>query len=318
MKRREMLLATATISLAGVPGLSSADTETAAQTDPIQLEDATVDLGGASLYIGSAAFYYDDGAAVFEGAEWVLSNGSREIHLGGASVAVENVSAETFAAVRDAMAESYSGRSLSPLLSGLAAAEVDPNAPMTIWAGPIATDQGTLVDEVTASGTVGSVTPENWAEFVAGADVELGAAQFDTVTLQRSGVAVTAEEVVAEPFRNALSVTSAGGTLEGPGGTLAFENLNTTFRPPAEGGEPHRVAFENLRRSAAEGALTLDAVGATLAESGVTVENTIEAVRNTTYEASVDSITRDGESVVENFSSSGTLAELLQMLRQGA
>lgn len=315
MKRREFLLATATVSLAGVPGLSSADTD-AAQTDPIQLEDATVEFDGVSLSIGSASFYYDGGAAVFEGSEWTLSDGSREVALGGASVTVENVSAETYAAVRDAMVESYDGRSLTPLLSGLAEAEVDPSAPITISAGPITSDQGTLVEEVTASGTVGSATPENWAEFATGADVELGAAQFDTVTLQRGSVALTAEEVVAEPFSNALSVTAAGGTLEAPGRSLAFENLNTTFRPPEEGAEPQRAAFEGLRQSAAEGALTADAAAATLADSGVTVDNTVEAVGDARYEAEVDSVTENGESVVENFSTSGTLSELMGMASQ--
>ncbi|USZ69574.1 hypothetical protein NGM10_07535 [Halorussus salilacus] len=318
MKRREMLLATATISLAGVPGLSSADTDATAQTDPITLEDATLELGGVSLYIGSASFYYDEGAAVFEGREWVFSNGSREVALSGAVVAVENVSAETFAAVRDAMAASYDERSLSPLLSGLAAAEVDPSTPMGVRIGTVSTDTGTLVEEVTATGTVGDVTPANWAAFATGEEVELGAAQFDTVALQRGGVVVTAEEVVAEPFSNGLSVTSDGGTIEGSGGTLTFENLNTTFRPPEEGGEPHRAAFERMRRLAAKGALTLDAVGTTMADSGVTVANTVEAMRNTRYEATMESVTRDGESVVEDFGSSGTLAELVQMLRQSA
>lgn len=315
MKRREMLLATATISLAGVPGLSSADTD-AAQTEPVQVSDVTVELGGATVAIGNAVLAYQDGAMGVLVSDSSVTAEGRELTLSEGVVAVGNVDEETYAQIREAGAQSVGERSLSPMLSAINSTNLDPNSPVQAQFGPVTADGQTLADEVTATGTVGGVTPENWAEFGRGEDVELGAAQFDTVTIQRGSVALTAEEVVAEPFSNALSVTSAGGTVETPGRSLAFENLNTTFRPPEEGTEPHRTAFEDVRQSAAEGALTVDAVRAALADSGVTVGNTVEAVRATTYEATVGSITEDGETLIQDSSSTGTLAELMQVVRQ--
>ena len=317
MKRRQLLLATASLSLAGASGLSNAAADSSAQSDPIQIQNVTVDLGGATVTIGSATLAHDNDTLVFQGQEWTATVGDRTISLGGAEVTVGSIDSETYAQIRNAMVESAHGRSLSPLLSGLQAVNVDPSAPVEVRAGPITTDSGPVADEITATGTVGGVVPENWGDWVAGGSVEdIGSMQFDTVTVQRGSVAMTAENVVAQPFENALSVTADGGTVEAPSRTLAFENLNTTFRPPEEGGEAQGRAVDGLQRLAANDSLTLDAISMTLMESGVTVSNTMAALRDTRFEASVDSVTEDGQAVVQNFSTTGTLSELMQVLSQ--
>ena len=316
MKRRQLLLATASLSLAGASGLSNAAADSSAQTDPIQISDVTVELGGATLTMGSVAIAYRENTLGFLGQDWTVTAGDREVSLGEAVVAVGNVDAETYAQIREAGVQSAGQSSFSPMLTALAEANFDPNAPVQARFGPITTDRGRVADQVTATGTVGSVTPQNWEAFAAGESVELGSMQFDAVNVQRGSVTMTAENVVAQPFPNALSVTADGGTVEAPSRTVEFQNLNTTFRPPEEGGEPQGRALEGLRRLAANGSLTLDAIETTLAESGVTASNTMAALRNTRFEMSVESVTEDGQALVQDFSTSGTLSEVARMLSQ--
>lgn len=317
MKRRQLLLATASLSLAGASGLSNAAADSSAQSDPIGIQNATVDLGGATVTIGSATLAHDGDTLVFEGADWTATAGNETVSLGGAQVTVGNVDDETYAQIQNAMIQSVRGRSLSPLLSGLQTVDVDPSAPVEVWAGPISSDRGPIVDEIYATGNVGGVVPENWGDWVAGgSQADVGSMQFDAVTVHRGSVAMTAENVVAQPFENALSVTADGGTVEAPSRTLEFQNLNTTFRPPEEGGEEQGRALDGLQQLAANESLTVDAISTTLMESGVTVSNTMEALRNTRFEASVESVTENGQALVQNFSTSGTLSELSQLLKQ--
>lgn len=317
MKRRQLLLATASLSLAGASGLSNAAADSSAQSDPIQVRNATVDLGGATVTIGSATLAHDGDTLAFQGQEWTATADSQTVSLASVEVTVGGVDAGTYAQIRDGLTRSASGRSLSPLLSALEAVDVDPNAPVEVRVGPITSDRAPVADEVTASGTVGGVVPENWGDWVAGTDAaDIGSMQFDAVTVQRGSVSATAENVVAEPFENAVSVTAEEGTVETPNRTLAFENLNTTFRPPEEGAEPQASAIDGLQRLAANESLTVDAIRTTLTESGVTASNTVAALRNARFEATVGSVTENGQALVQNFSTSGTLSELTQLLSQ--
>lgn len=316
MKRRQLLLATASLSLAGASGLSNA-ADSSAESDPIRIRDATVDLGGVTVTIGSATLAHDGEMMVFEGQEWTATAGDETVSLGGAEVTVGDVDSETYARIRTAVTESSRGRSLSPLLSGLQSVDVDPSAPVEVWVGPISSDRGPIVDELYATGDVGGVVPENWGDWVAGESrADVGSMQFDALTVHRGSASMTAENVVARPDENALSVTADGGTVEAPSRTLEFQNLDTTFRPPEEGGEPQGRAIDGLQRLAANESLTIDAVDTTLTESGVTVSNTMEALRNTRFEATVESVTENGQTLVQDFGTSGTLSELSRALNQ--
>lgn len=317
MKRRQLLLATASLSLATFPGLSSADTDASAQTDPVQVEDVTVDLGEATLEVGSAQIAYQDGVAGVLGQDWTATVGTRSVTLDSAVLAVGNVDEETYGQLRDAAAASVGERSLSPAVSGFAAADLDPDSPVQLQAGPVSADGAPLVDEVTATGTVGGVTPENWADFAEAPLSELGSTEFSTVTAQRGDVSVTAENVVAEPGEDTLDVTAESGTAETPSRSLAFENADATFMPP-EGGFPeeHQAALDGVRELAASGSLTASELRSTVEESGVTVDNTVPAVRDVRFEATVESVTEEGETLLQNFGTSGTLEELAQVVSQ--
>lgn len=313
MKRRQLLLATATISLAGIPGLSSAQSD---DTDTLEVSDVTLEFGGATVTVGSASMAHQDDTLGLLGQDWTVTAEGREVSVDEAVVAVGNVDAETFAQLREGAVQSAGERSLSPALAAFAEADLDPDAPVQARIGPITSDQGPVADQVRATGTVDSVTPENWRAFGRGESTELGPVQFDTVTAQRGSVFASAENVVAEPVENAVSVTADGGTIETPNRVLEFESLDTTFRPPEEGSEPHAQALAGLRQLAANGSLTADAIATTIAESGVTFSNTMTAVRNTQFEATVGSVTEDGQTVVQDFGTSGTLAEMAQVLQQ--
>lgn len=176
-----------------------------------------------------------------------------------------------------------------------------------------------MAEEVSATGTVGGVVPDGLAAVARGELVsKLGAAEFDTVSVRRGGVTASAEHVTAEPADGAVSVTADEGTADLPGRTLGLEGIDATLWPP-EGGFPeaHRSAFARLRGLAADGSLSLSAVRTTLSESGVTVSDTLDAVGNVRFDAAVEKVAEGGVTLVSDFRSRGTLAELLPALRGG-
>src|SRR6056297_702088 len=117
MKRRQFgaMLATATFSLGGV---SSAAAEASTQeTEPLEIEDVSVELGDATAMVGRATFQYEGGTMRLQLDDWAMQAAGKPMSVGRTRIDVSDVSAETYATVRAGMVEAYDGQSLSPLLS---------------------------------------------------------------------------------------------------------------------------------------------------------------------------------------------------------
>lgn len=315
MKRREMLLATASLSIVGSSAVFGGR---GAAQESDQIENVSVDLGFATVDIGEARLTYDDeeNTVVFQGQDWMATGENRTLSLARATVTIERVDAETYERLRSGAVQTFDQGSLSPLLSSLIAADVDPDSPISIEVGPVTTDRGALINEATATGTVGGVVPDGVFSLSSDESVsDLGPARFHTVTAQRGGLKLTAEDVVAEPVDGVIEITAAEGTVKAPPRSFDFENGAITLRRPADGATEQLSALRGLRRLAANRSLTVSAIRTTFVESNVTVSNTIDAVRNTRFELTFESLTRGGQSVAQNVGTSGTLSELLQVLR---
>jgi long-chain acyl-CoA synthetase len=182
MKRRQFgaMVATVTLSLGGVSG-AAADASTQ-ETEPLRVEDASVEFGEVTASVGLAELTYQDGVMQFRVEDWTMEAAGttetaetteRSLAIDAAEATVDDVSAETYATVRAGMVEAWEARSPSPLLDALAGAEIDPDASVEVVAGPISSDDELVADEVRATGTVESVVPEGEFSDTIGAVGEL-------------------------------------------------------------------------------------------------------------------------------------------------
>jgi hypothetical protein len=318
MKRRQFNAMLATLSLGG---LSSAAAEVSAQqTAPLEVEDATVEFGGVTASISEATFEYRDGAMRLQLLDWTMDSSSSSLAIGEAHVTVDEVDAETFSAVRSAMVETYEGRTVSPMLTVLSDGTIDESAPVRVFAGPVRMDGQTAADEVSATGTVGGVVPEGTRQLAEeGVSLEgvaeLGSSEWSRLTVQRDDSQLMLNDVVMQREGAALSISAPSGTAELPDQTLDLTEVSMDVQPPETIPEEHVAFASQVRQSSAEGSLSRSAVESAAADSGVTAENTSEAVRNSRFVLSLGEVTEDGESLVSNFRTSGTLGELMQVVQ---
>lgn len=320
MKRRQFgaMLATATFSLGG---LSSAAAEASAQrTAPLEIKDVSVELGGITTSISQATFAFQDGTMRLQVQGWSMEGASRSLAIDRLRVAVDEVSAETFSAVRSAMVEAFSRRSVSPLLTVLTDGTIPESAPVRLFVGPIRADGQTVVDQVIATGTVGGVVPEGTQQLAQkGVSLKgltgLGPSEWGRLTIQRGNLQLALNDVVMQREGTGFSITSPGGSVELPDRTLDLTEVSMTIRPPETIPEEHVAFASEVRQSASQGVLSTSTIESAAAESGVTVANTSDAVQSSRFVLSLGEVTEDGETLVANFQTSGTLAELLQVLR---
>lgn len=321
MKRRQFsaMLATATFSLGGLTG---AATGTSAQeTEPLQIEDVSVSLGGVTTSIGRVQLAFQDGTMQFQVDDWTMESETRSLSIATARVVADDVSAETFSTIRAGAAEAFSSRSLSPLLVSLAEADINPEAPVQVVAESVEVDGQLVADQVTASGTVRSVVPEGSRALVQdGASLEevaaLGTSEWSSLTVQRGDSEFTLNDVVIELEGTTVSITAPEGTAELPGRSLQLSDVTMNVRPPESIPQEHVAFASRLRQMAAEGSVTFSGLRSAASESGVTAANTSEAVRNARFDMTLGEVTQEGETVVSNFETSGTLAELVAVFRQ--
>ena len=321
MKRRQFgaMLTAAAVSLGGLGRVAAATT--AQSTDSLEIEDVSVSVGGTTATVGRAALTYEGGAMTVEMTDWQAEGDAGTLSIGTARATVEEVSAETYDAVRSAMVEAYEGQSVSPLLTALAEAEVDPAAPVTVTVESVQTGDGTVVDSVTATGTVRSVVPEGTRALAAGdaslsALGTLGSSEWSELAVQRGDAELVAEDVVMAREGAALAVTSPAGRVTAAGGEFEFTEMEMTVRPPETIPSEHVEFASQVRQLAADGELTASAVESAASDSGVTVSNTAEAARSARVELTLAEMTEGGETVVSDFATSGTVAELLGVLGQ--
>jgi hypothetical protein len=330
MKRRQFgaMVATVTLSLGGVSG-AAADASTQ-ETEPLRVEDASVEFGEVTASVGLAELTYQDGVMQFRVEDWTMEAAGttetaetteRSLAIDAAEATVDDVSAETYATVRAGMVEAWEARSPSPLLDALAGAEIDPDASVEVVAGPISSDDELVADEVRATGTVESVVPEGSRELVEdGASLEeataLGSSEWSQLTVQRGDVELLLEDVVMERDGGALSITSPGGAVDLSGRSLVLTDVEMNVYAPETIPSEHVEFASSLRQSAADGTLSLSTVESAASETGVTLDNTSEAVRNARFDLSVGEVTEGEETLVSNFQTSGTLDELVTVVSQ--
>lgn len=324
MKRRQFgtMLATATLSLGGLTG--AVTSASAQNTEPLVVEDVNVSLGEGTTSLGLVELEYEDGGRIeLDVEDWTMEGGTRSLAIGEAQVAVEGQSEETYAAVRSAMIEAFQGRSLSPLLEVLAAANVNPDGTVEVSAGPVEMDGQLVADQIAAVGTAGSVVPDGMFALVQeGASLqeisELGTSQWDGLVVVRGDSQLQLDNPTMQLSGTTFAITSPDAVAETPGRSLAMSDVTMLFGPPETVSEPHRLFAARLRQLAADGSLTLSAIRSAAAESGVTAANTVEFIRASRFALGIGEVTEDGETVVSDFETAGTLAELMAAIRQQA
>lgn len=321
MKRRQFgaMLATATLSLGGVSS-AAADASTQ-ETEPLEIEDVSAELGDATATVGRAAFRYEEGTMQLQLDDWSMQAAGTPVSVDRTRIDVSDVDSETYAAVRSAMVEAYEEQSPSPLLSALVDADVSADSGLTVSLGP-AESRGTLLaDEIVAEGTVGSVVPDGTRDLVSGgaspsALASLGAAEWSSLRIRRRDAALVADDVTMRLDGAAFVISSSSGTAELSGRTFEFSEMALNLMPPETIPAPHVQFATEVRQLGTEGNFSPSAIESAAADSGVTVANTLDALESAMFELSFAAVTQDGEAVVSDFQTSGTLAELMQVVRE--
>lgn len=323
MNRRQFgaMLATATFSLGGIA--SAASDASAQETDPLRTENLSFDLAGVTTDIGRATFEYDDGTMVLRARDWAMDDGARTLSIARTSISAADVSAETFATVRAGLKDGFRGQSLSPVLSALAAADVDPSSAVTLSLEGVALDETVIADRVTATGTAGSVVPEGTRALLTdGATLAeldaLGSADWTRLTVRRGDAELALEDVSMELDGAGVAITAPGGEASASGRTFDLDGVAMTILPPETLSASTVEFLSELRQISQTGSLTLSAINSAAAESGVTSSNPIETLLSFRFSLSLGEVVEDGETLVTGFETSGTLAELVQVLGQRA
>ncbi|WP_435177100.1 hypothetical protein [Halorussus sp. AFM4] len=314
------MLATATFSLGGI-GSVSADAS-AQSTEPLEIEDVSVSLGGVTSNVGLARFVYQDGTMGFGVQDWTMESGERSLSVGSAVVTASDVSEETYATLREGLVESFEGRTLTPLAVAIRESNLNPESEVQVELDSVELDGELIADQVTAAGVAGSVVPEGTRALLedGGPTLEelaaLGTSEWDVLTIQRGDAEFTANDVVMGLDGATVVIAAPSGSANVSGRSFEFSEMQMTITPPGTIPEEHIEFASQVRESAAEGDLSLSSIASAAEESGVTAENTADAVESAQFELSFAEITEDGETVVSNFATSGTLAELLAALQQ--
>jgi type 1 fimbria pilin len=231
-----MMLATATFSVGGV---SSAMADPSAQdTDPIQGEDVSVELGRVTASFERATLAFEDGTMQFRGRSWVMEGPESTVSGGNVRATISDVSPETYATVRAAMVEADESNSPFPLVEGLATADVNPDASIRVVTSSVEQDGQLLADRITAAGRYGAVVPEGLREggqiFRGGAEV--GPSEWKRITAQRGDSELVFEDVAVTVRPSDTSQTVRDiqldllfGSITRDGETLAsnFETSST-------------------------------------------------------------------------------------------
>lgn len=319
MKRRQFgaTLATATLSLGTIAG--AATSTSAKGTDSLRAEDVCVSLAGVTTTVGHATFEYEDGTMVLRAEDWTMDDGERSLSIAAASVSVADVSVETFATVRAGLKEGFEGRSLSPLLTALAEANARPDSSVTVSLEAIALDGTLVADQLTATGTAGSVVPEGTRALLEDgttlAELDaLGPSEWSQLTVERGDAELTANDVSIELDGATVSITSPTGKANVSGRTFEFSGIGMTVLPPETISVDYVEFVSKLRQLAKSGNLTLPAVDSAVDESGVAASNTFETLLRARVILSFERVTRGSGNLITNFETSTTLAELVQVL----
>lgn len=323
MKRRQFtaVLATGTVSLGGLTGAVS--NGIAQETEPLRIEDVSVTTGNVTNSIGLAELTFQDGTMRFEVRDWTMETANRSLAIDAVQKTVSDVSAKTFSTVRAAVVDAIESRSVSPLFSSIAEAEVNPDASVRLFVGPVEVDGQRVADEITATGTVDSVVADGTRSLLRGGptigEIEaLGASEWSQLTIQRGDSRLVLDDVAMQLDGVMLSTTAPSGRIELPNRSLELNGVSMDLLPPETIPAPHVEFASRLRQLAAEESVTLSATRSAATESGVTVANTGEAVQNVRFDLSLEEVTEDDETLITNFETTGTLAELMTVLRQQA
>ncbi|NHN60425.1 MULTISPECIES: hypothetical protein [Halorussus] len=313
------MLATATFSLGGI-GSVSADAS-AQSTEPLEIEDVSVSVGSVTNSIGLARFVYDDGTMGFGVQDWTMESDDRSLSVETAAVTATDVSEETYATLREGMVESFDGRTLTPLLVALQEADVNPESEVQMVLESVEQDGSLVADQVTANGVAGDIVADGTRSLLDGGPTleelaALGPSEWDSLTIQRGDAELTANDVVMEVDGATVAISAPNGSADVSGRAFEFSEMTMNIMPPGTIPEEHIEFASRVRESGTEGDLSLSTIVSAAEDSGVTADNTAEAVRNAQFELSFAEVTEDGETVVSNFATSGTLAELLAALQQ--
>lgn len=321
MKRRDFgaMLATATLSLGAIGNVSA---EASAQsTEPLEIEDVSVSVGGVTNSIGLARFVYDDGTMGFGVQDWTMESDDRSLSVGSAAVTATDVSEETYATLREGMVESFDGQTLTPLLVALQEADVNPESEVEMVHESVELNGSLVADQITATGVAGSIVPDGTRALLDGGPTleelaALGNSEWDSLTVQRGDAELVANDVVMALDGATAVIAAPSGSATVSGRSFEFSEMQMTITPPGTIPEEHIAFASQVRESGTEGDLSLSTIVSAAEDSGVTVDNTVETIRNAQFELAFAEVTEEGETVVSNFATSGTLAELLAVLQQ--
>lgn len=320
MKRRQFsaMLATATFSLGGL-GSAAADAS-AESAEPLELEDVSVELGSVTASISQATFEFQESTMQLQLEGWSMEGDGRSLAIDETSVTVEDVDEETYSAVRSAMVEAYTERSVSALLTVISDGTIPESSPVEVSAGPIEKDGQTVADQVTATGTAGEVVPEGTESLAEdglslGGITGLGSSMWSQLTVERGDSQLALEDVVMEREGTSLVVSASEGEAALPDRTLELSEVTMDVMPPETIPEEHVAFASELRQLASEGSVGVSDIESAAADSGVTVSNTSDAVESAQFVLSVGEASEGGETLVSDFQTSGTLAELMQVLQ---
>lgn len=251
-----------------------------------------------------------------------MESDERSLSVGSAVVTASDVSEETYVTLREGMVESFGGRTLTPLAVAIRESNLNPESEVQVTLESVELDGELIADQVTANGVAGSIVPDGTRALLedGGPTLEelsaLGTSEWSSLTIQRGDAVFTANDVVMELDGATLSIAAPSGEATVSGRSFAFSELSMTIMPPGTIPAAHVEFASQVRDSASEGDLSLSSIVSAAEESGVTADNTVEAIRNAQFELSFAEIAEEGETVVSNFATSGTLAELLAALRQ--
>lgn len=321
MNRRQFgaMLATATVSFGSLETVVARGPTQS--TESLEVEDVSVTLGTTTMTVERVALTYDESAMEFEISDWTTESTEGSLSIATVRLVAEEVSPETYATVRSGMVEAFEGQSLTPLLSVLGTAEIAPDAPVEMVHESVEVGEQLVADRIRATGTARSVIPEGTRALARGEATiaeldEFGVSEWSQLTIQRGNSEFIADDVVMELDGGAVAVSSPGGEILTSGRTFEFSDMEVTVRPPETVPTAHVEFATEMRQLAGDGDLTLPAIESAASETGVTASNTVEAGQNVRVAISLADVTENGEPVISDFATSGTVAELAQVLGQ--
>jgi hypothetical protein len=236
------MLATATFSISGVSS-AAADSSTE-DTSPLRGENLSMEFGGVTASLKSGKLEFKDDTIQLRGYDWEIESPEGTLSGEEMRASVGDVSPETYATVRATAVEANESNSPFPLIDGLVAADVNPDASVRVVTSPVEQDGQLLADRIAATGRFGAIVPEGLREDgrIFQEDGKVGPSEWKRITVKRGG------------------------------SELVFDDVVVTVRP----------------------------------------SDTVKTVRDVRIDLLLGTVTRDGVTLVSNFRTSSTLAEVLQ------